>query len=85
MKIVSDFNYEEELGERLKSGDIVYMKGSNGTGSFYGLYSLGVGVIELENGSSTYAQTNKELYLGSKISYWTVAKIFRNCELKIKE
>ena len=85
LKIISNCEEKPVESERLGNGEIVFMKGSHGTGSFYGICIHGIGVIELENGSTTYASTKEQLYVGSAISYWTVGKVYRNCELIIKE
>lgn len=87
MKINSYYKpYTEHnpLGEKLKNGDIVFCRGSQGTGSFYGMYVYGIGIIELENGSTAYMPSKKELHLKEKVSYWTIEKVFENVELNIK-
>lgn len=85
MKVISDYKSEEVKGERLKSGDVVFMKAEHNSSDFYGMYVYGVGVIELENGSTAYTSCKNQMFVGTRISYWTVEKIFRNCELIIKE
>ena len=60
-------------------GTIVYCRGNNGTGSFYGIvYSEGV--LELECGSNTYIQKHGHLHLGDTISYWTIERV---CKAKL--
>ena len=73
------------LGEELKNGDIVFCRGDRGTGSFYGIYVYGIGIIELEYGSTAYMPSKSALHLKEKISYWTIEKRFNNVELVIKE
>lgn len=87
MNIISDYKSSLKLGERLKNGDIVYMSSGEGNGctGFYGIYCYGIGVLELENGSNAYTTTKEVLYIGSQVSRWTVEKVFRNCELIIRE
>lgn len=63
----------------LKNGTIVYCRGSEGTGSFYGIVYCG-GVLELECGSNAYIQTRDYLHIGDKISYWTIESV---CKAKL--
>jgi hypothetical protein len=79
------YTKDNPLGAELKNGDIVFCRGVEGTGSFYGIYVNGIGIIELENGSTAYMPSKKALHLKEKISYWTIEKRFNNVELVIKE
>ena len=88
MKITSYYEPETKnnpLGEKLENGDIVFCRGELGTGSFYGIYVNGIGIIELENGSTAYMPSKTALHLKEKIHYWTIEKKFENVELIIKE
>lgn len=79
------YEIKKDFGEELKNGDIVFCRGTNGTGNFYGIYVYGIGVIELENGSSAYIRSKEILHLKQQISYWIIEKKFNNVELVIKE
>lgn len=79
------FTTHRQLGEELKNGDIVFCRGDAGTSSFYGMYVYGIGIIELEYGSTAYMPSKTALHLKEKISYWTIEKRFKNVELVIKE
>ena len=85
IKIINNCDEKPIESERLGNGEIVFMKGSLGTGSFYGICIHGIGVIELEYGSTTYASTKEQLYVGSKISYWTIGSVYKNCKLILKK
>lgn len=63
----------------LKNGTIVFCRGNDGTGSFYGIVYSG-GVLELECGSDAYIQTREYLHLGDRISYWTIESV---CQAKL--
>lgn len=79
------YTEDNPLGEKLNNGDIVFCRGCEGTGSFYGIYVYGIGIIELEYGSTAYMPSKNQLHLKEKISYWTIEKRFNNVELVIKE
>lgn len=55
----------------LQNGSIVYCKGHDGTGSFYGIVYEN-GVLELQCGSDAYIKTRENLHIGDRISYWTI-------------
>lgn len=57
----------------LPNGTIIFCRGNNGAGSFYGMVYES-GVIELESGSTAYIQKSGYLHLGDTISYWTIEK-----------
>lgn len=61
----------------LSNGSIVYCRGTCGTGSFYGIvYSKGI--LELENGSDAYINTNGGyIHLGDQISYWVIERVVK--------
>jgi len=79
------YTKDNPLGAKLKSGDIVFCRGVEGTSSFYGIYIYGVGVVDLEYGSTAYMPSKKALHLKETINYWTIEKRFKNVELVIKE
>ena len=85
LKITCDYEDKPIEKARLGSGEIVFMEGDRGTSSFYGICIHNIGVIELKNGSTGYCLTKEQLYVGSKVSYWTLKRVFRNCELIIRE
>ena len=60
----------------LPDGTIVYCRGTEGTGSFYGIV-YDKGVLELENGSEVYIYTDEYIHLGDKISYWIIEKVVK--------
>lgn len=60
----------------LPDGTIVYCRGTEGTGSFYGIV-YNKGVLELENGSEVYIYTDKYIHLGDKINYWVIEKVVK--------
>ena len=78
-------NIEERDKEKaiLSIGTIVYCKGSCGAGSFYGIVYPN-GVLELENGSDEYINTQEHLHLGDCINFWTIEKVVK-AKLIIKE
>lgn len=63
----------------LKYGSIVYCKGHDGTGSFYGIVYEN-GVLELECGSDAYIRTRENLHIGDRINYWTIEYV---CKTKL--
>lgn len=63
----------------LPYGTIVYCKGHNGAGSFYGIIYEN-GVLELECGSSAYINTREYLHIGDTIKYWTIESV---CKAKM--
>ena len=85
LKITCDFEDKPFERARLGNGEIVYMEGDKGTSSFYGICVHDIGVIELNNGSTGYCSTKEQLYVGSKISYWTLKRVFRNSELILRD
>lgn len=70
--------------ERLKYGQIVYCRGHEGTGSFYGIV-YEYGVLELPYGSSAYINTTEPLHIGDTINYWTIEKAYKKINLTIEE
>lgn len=60
----------------LSNGTIVYCRGTAGTGSFYGIV-YPKGILELENGSDAYINTNGYLHLGDQISYWVIERVVK--------
>ena len=82
MEIVENFKTSPKKKKEkpvLKNGTIVFCRGNDGTGSFYGIvYSKGV--LELECGSDAYIQKSGDLHLGDTISYWTIESV---CKAKL--
>lgn len=70
---------EEKEKPVLPYGTIVYCKGHNGAGSFYGIVYEN-GVLELECGSSAYINTREYLHIGDTINYWTIESV---CKAKM--
>ena len=46
------YKKDNPLGKELKNGDVVFCRASSGASSFYGIYTYGVGIIDLEWGSN---------------------------------
>ena len=63
----------------LKAGTIVFCRGNDGTGSFYGIVYR-YGILELECGSDAYIKTNENIHIGDRISYWTIESV---CKAKL--
>ncbi len=63
----------------LQNGAIVFCKGHDGAGSFYGIVYEN-GVLELEYGSNAYIQTREDLHIGDRISYWSIEYV---CKTKL--
>ena len=61
--------------ETLANGTIVYCRGNSGTASFIGIVYNSTRVLELENGSNAYINSNDYIHLGDTISYWTIEKV----------
>lgn len=60
----------------LENGTIVFCKGMKGCSSFVGIvYGYSNKILDLENGSDAYINSNDCLYLGDTISYWRIEKI----------
>lgn len=76
MEIIENYDKIKKEKKPLKNGTIVYCKGIDGTGSFYGIV-YEHGVLEFPCGSTAYIQKNGYLYLGDTISYWTIEKIVK--------
>ena len=70
--------------ETLKNGTVVFCRGHNGTGSFYGIV-YEYGVIELPYGSNAYINTKQHLHIGDSISYWTIERVCKNAKLIIED
>ena len=80
--IIEQYNKKDEKKIEkpvLKNGSIVYCKGHDGTGSFYGIVYEN-GVLELECGSDAYIRTRENLHIGDRINYWTIEYV---CESKL--
>ena len=84
MKIVEQYNKKDQKKEKpiLQNGSIVFCKGHDGTGSFYGIVYEN-GVLEIEHGSDAYIKTRENLHIGDRISYWTIEYVCKS-ELIIK-
>lgn len=61
----------------LQNGSIVFCKGHDGAGSFYGIVYEN-GVLELERGSDAYVKTRENLHIGDRISYWTIEYVCKS-------
>lgn len=61
----------------LEHGDIVFCKGHDGAGSFYGIVYEN-GVLELKCGSDAYIRTRENLHIGDRISYWTIEYVCKS-------
>ena len=80
MKIVEKYNkkdQEEKEKPILQNGSIVFCKGHDGTGSFYGIV-YDNGVLELEYGSGAYINTRERLHIGDRINYWTIEYVCKS-------
>lgn len=83
--IIEQYNKKDkEKREKpvLQHGSIVYCKGHDGTGSFYGIVYEN-GVLEIEHGSDAYIKTRENLHIGDRIGYWTIEYVCKS-ELIIK-
>ena len=86
IKIVEQYNKKDKKKIEkpvLQHGSIVYCKGYDGAGSFYGIVYEN-GVLEIECGSDAYIKTRENLHIGDRISYWTIEYVCKS-ELIIKE
>ena len=81
---IIDNHKEKEEKEPLKHGTVVFCRGHNGTGSFYGIV-YEYGVIELPYGSNAYINTERYLHIGDNISYWTIERVCKNAKLIIED
>lgn len=63
----------------LQNGTIVFCKGHDGAGSFYGIV-YGNGILEIECGSDAYIKTKENLHVGDIINYWTIEYV---CKTKL--
>ena len=79
------YKKDNPLGKELNNGDVVFCRASSGTSNFYGMYVYGVGIIDLEYGSTAYIPSSEKLHLKETINYWTIEKVFKNVEIVIKE
>lgn len=61
----------------LEHGGIVFCKGHDGAGSFYGIVYEN-GVLELQCGSDAYIRTKDNLHIGDRISYWTIEYVCKS-------
>lgn len=79
LEIISNIKTEKKSGKEkpiLPCGTIVFCRGTQGIGSFYGIVYSG-GVLELGNGSEVYIQTRDYIHLGDLISYWRIEKVVK--------
>ena len=83
LEIIDDIEKMKKEKAILPIGTIVYCRGDSGAGSFYGMVYPN-GVLELENGSDAYINTQEHLHLGDKISFWTIEKVVK-AKLIIKD
>lgn len=84
ISIIDNSKNKNEEKERLKHGQIVYCRGHEGTGSFYGIV-YEYGVLEFPCGSNAYINTKEPLHLGDTIGYWTIEKAYKKVKLIIEE
>ena len=63
--------------EILENGTIVYCKGSQSTSSFIGIVYDNCRVLEIENGSSAYINSDNYIHLGDMVGYWTIEKVLK--------
>lgn len=61
----------------LLHGSIVYCKGHDGAGSFYGIVYEN-GVLEIKCASTSYIKTRENLHIGDRISYWTIEYVCKS-------
>lgn len=61
----------------LQHGSIVYCKGHDGAGSFYGIVYEN-GVLEIKCASTSYIKTRENLHIGDRISYWTIEYVCKS-------
>lgn len=61
----------------LQHGSIVYCKGHDGAGSFYGIVYEN-GVLEIKYASTSYIKTKENLHIGDRISYWTIEYVCKS-------
>lgn len=86
MKVVTNHIKDNEIKhEYLHGGDVVFCQAEIGADSFYGLYAPGVGIIDLEYGSSAYMACKDKMYIGQKVNYWTIIKVYKNSNVVIKD
>lgn len=79
MEIVNKIKHNSKKQKEkpvLPHGTIVFCKGCNGAGSFYGIV-YEYGVLELDCGSNAYINTKDYLHLGDKINYWTIEEVVK--------
>lgn len=61
----------------LQHGSIVYCKGHDGAGSFYGIVYEN-GVLEIKCASTSYIKTRENLHIGDRIRYWTIEYVCKS-------
>lgn len=73
VKIIERYNKKDKKIEKpvLEHGSIVFCKGNDGAGSFYGIVYEN-GVLELQCGSDAYIKTRENLHIGDTVGYWTI-------------
>lgn len=82
IKIVEQYNKKDKKKIEkpvLQNGSIVFCKGHDGAGSFYGIV-YEEGVLELECGSDAYIKTRENLHIGDRVKHWTIEYV---CESKL--
>lgn len=80
VEIIERYNKKDEKkieNPVLRNGSIVFCKGNDGTGSFYGIV-YDNGVLELECGSDAYIRTRKNLHIGDRIGCWTIEYVCKS-------
>ncbi len=82
IEIIEKNSAEEKYHEDLPHGTVVYCKGIDGVGSFYGIV-YEEGVLEIPYGSNAYIRTKQGIHLGDMISYWRIEKVCKNVKLII--
>ena len=80
IEIIERYNKKDEKKIEkpvLQHGTIVFCKGHDGAGSFYGIV-YDNGVLELEFGSDVYIKTREKLHIGDRINHWTIEYVCKS-------
>ena len=83
MAVIEFKNKEQEKKvNKIKQGDYVFCKGSEGSLDFWGVYNSLLGKVISLDGAGTYMNAG-DLYLGEKYSYWTIEKRIPSEKVKV--
>lgn len=80
VEIIERYNKKDEKkieNPVLRNGSIVFCKGNDGAGSFYGIVYEN-GVLEIKCASTSYIKTRENLHIGDRISYWTIEYVCKS-------